>query len=75
MNDAKKKYLWKLIQSTGDYLINKLPNHPNHPSGRNPYAHVALKVKNKFGSTYKDLLDEKYGEIIKYLNLIKKNEG
>jgi len=45
MNDSKKKYLWKLIQSTGDYLINKLPNHPNHPSGRNPYAHVALKVK------------------------------
>jgi len=75
MNDAKKKYLWKLIQSTGDYLINKLPNHPNHPSGRNPYAHVALKVKNKFGSTYKDSPDEKYGEIIKYLNLIKKNEG
>ena len=49
MNDANKKYLWKLIQSTGDYLINKLPDHPNHPSGRNPYAHVALKVKNKFG--------------------------
>jgi len=75
MNDSKKKYLWKLIQSTGDYLINKLPNHPNHPSGRNPYAHVALKVKTKFGSTYKDLPDENYDEIIKYLNLIKKNEG
>ena len=75
MNDAKKKYLWKLIQSTGDYLINKLPDHPNHPSGRYPYAHVALKVKNKFRSTYKNLLDEKYGEIVKYLNLIKKNEG
>ena len=75
MNDDNKKYLWKSIQSTGDYLINKLPDHPNHPSGRNPYAHVALKVKNKFGSTYKDLPDEKYGEIVKYLNLIKKNEG
>ena len=74
MNDANKKYLWKLIQSIGDYLINKLPDHPNHPSGRNPYAHVALKVKKKFGPTYKDLPDEKYGEIIKYLNLIKKNE-
>ena len=74
MNDAKKKYLWKLIQSTGDYLINKLPDHPNHPSGRNPYAHVALKVKNNFGSSYKYLPDEKFDEIIKYLNLIKKNE-
>ena len=75
MNDAKKKYLWKLIQSTGDYLINKLPDHPNHPSGRNPYAHVALKIKSNFGSSYKDLSDEKFEEIKEYLNLIKKNEG
>ena len=75
MNDANKKYLWKLIQSTGDYLINKLPDHPNHPSGRNPYAHVALKIKSNFGSSYKDLPDEKFEEIKEYLNLIKKNEG
>ena len=75
MNDAKKKYLWKLIQSTGDYLINKLPDHPNHPSGRNPYAHVALKIKSNFRSSYKDLPDEKLEEIKEYLNLIKKNEG
>ena len=75
MNDVNKKYLWKLVQSTADYLINKLPDHPNHPSGRNPYAHVALKVKNNFGSSYKDLPDEKLDEIKEYLNLIKKNEG
>ena len=75
MNDVNKKYLWKLVQSTGDYLINKLPDHPNHPSGRNPYAHVALKVKNNFGSSYKDLPDEKFDAIIDYLKLIKKNEG
>jgi hypothetical protein len=75
MNDGNKKYLWKLIQSTGDYLINKLPDHPNHSSGRNPYAHVALKIKSNFGSSYKDLPDEKFEEIKEYLNLIKKNEG
>jgi hypothetical protein len=75
MNNANKKYLWKQIQLTGDYLVNKLPDHPYHPSGRNPYAHVALKVKNNFGASYKDLPDEKYDEIIEYLNLIKKNEG
>ena len=75
MNDVNKKYLWKLIQSTGDYLINKLPDHPNHPSGRNPCAHVALKIKSNFGSSYKDLPDEKLDEIKEYLNLIKKNEG
>ena len=74
MNDANKKYLWKLIQSIWDYLINKLPDHPNQPNGRNPYAHVALKVKNNFGSSYKDLPDEKFYEIKEYINLIKKNK-
>ncbi len=75
MNQDNKKYLWKLIQLTGDSLINKLPDHPNHPNGRNPYAHVALKVKNKFGKSYKDLLDEKVHEVINYLNILKQTEG
>ena len=52
MNDNNRKYLWSLIQSTGDFLLGKLSDHPNHPKGRNPYAHVALKVKTKFGLSY-----------------------
>ena len=75
MNDQNKKYLWNLIQSTGDFLLNKLPDHPNHPKGRNPYAHVALKVKNEFGSSYKDIPDEKINDVVNYLHSIKKNEG
>ena len=75
MNQDNKKYLWKLIQLTGDSLINKLPDHPNHPNGRNPYAHVALKVKNKFGKSYKYLPDEKVNEVINYLNKLKQTEG
>ena len=75
MNQDNKKYLWKLIQLTGESLINKLPDHPNHPNGRNPYAHVALKVKNKFGKSYKYLPDEKVNEVINYLNILKQTEG
>ena len=75
MNDQNKKYLWNLIQSTGDFLLNKLPDHPNHPKGRNPYAHVALKVKNEFGSSYKDIPDEKINDVVNYLNSIKKMRG
>jgi hypothetical protein len=75
MNDHNKKYLWNLIQSTGDFLLNKLPDHPNHPKGRNSYAHVALKVKTKFGSSYKDLPDYKFEEVIEYLKSIKNTEG
>ena len=75
MNDDNRKYLWNLIQSTGDFLLDKLPEHPNHPKGRNPYAHVALKVKTKFGISYKDLPDDKLEEVKRFLNFIKMDEG
>ena len=44
-----------MIQEAGDYLLGQLPDHPNHPKGRNPYAHVAICVKEKFGNSYKDI--------------------
>ena len=75
MNDENKKNLWRLIQLTGDNLINKLPDHPNHPNGRNPYAHVALKIKNYYGLSYKDLPDDKLEDVRLFLDNIKKEEG
>ena len=73
MNKENASKLWKLIQEAGDYLQDQLPDHPNHPKGRNPYAHVALEVKNHFGMTYKDIPDEKFNEVINYLEEIKSN--
>ena len=57
MNKENASKLWKIIQQAGDDLQGKLPDHPNHPKGRNPYAHVALCVKNKFKLSYKDIPD------------------
>ena len=73
MNKENEKNLWKSIQETGDFLKGKLPDHPNHPKGRNPYAHVALEVKNHFGMTYKDIPDKKYNQVLEYLEKLKKN--
>ena len=73
MNKDNSKKLWKIIQEAGDYLQGQLPDHPNHPKGRNPYAHVALEVKNHFGMTYKDIPDEKFNEVINYIEEIKSN--
>ena len=56
----------------GDYL-EVLPDHPNHPKGRNPYAHVAICVKNKFNASYKDIEDEKFYEVLRYIEFLKKN--
>ena len=55
MNEEKSRQLWKIIQEAGDYLQGQLPDHPNHPKGRNPYAHVAICVKSKFKQSYKDI--------------------
>ena len=73
MNTENKKKLWSEILLAGDFLKNKLPDHPNHPRGRNPYAHVALEIKNKFHNSYKDLEDEKFTDIISYIEIIKKH--
>ena len=73
MNKENASKIWKLIQEKGDFLKGKLPDHPNHPKGRNPYAHVALEVKNHFGMTYKDIPDEKFDDVITYVEFLKKN--
>jgi len=73
MNEDNRRKLWKVIQEAGLYLLGQLPSHPNHPKGRNPYAHVALCVKNKFQASYKDIPDTKYNEVVDYINFLKDN--
>ena len=62
-----------MIQEAGDFLKNKLPNHPSHPKGRNPYAHVALCIKTKFNKSYKDIDDIKFDEVVDYIEYLKNN--
>ena len=73
MNKKNAIKLWKMIQEAGDYLQGQLPEHPNHPRGRNSYAHVALCVREKFNASYKDISDEKLNDVLKYIEFLKKN--
>ena len=73
MNKENTSKLWKMIQEAGDYLQGQLPNHPYHPKGRNPYAHVAICVKEKFGNSYKDIPDAKFQEVVDYINFLEEN--
>tara|TARA_B100000900_G_scaffold304883_1_gene263514 strand:- start:160 stop:387 length:228 start_codon:yes stop_codon:yes gene_type:complete len=73
MNKENKSKLWKKIQEAGDFLLGQLPDHPHHPKGRNPYAHVAICVKEKFQMSYKDIPDEKFDEVLVYIDFLKKN--
>ena len=73
MNKENASKLWKIIQEAGDYLKGQLPEHPNHPKGRNPYAHISLEIKTKFQKSYKDIDDEKFQEVLDYIEVLKKN--
>ena len=73
MNKENASKIWRLIQETGDFLKGKLPDHPNHPKGRNPYAHVAICIKDKFKVSYKEIPDEKLNEVIDFIEYLKNN--
>ena len=73
MNKENASKLWKIIQEAGDYLHGQLPDHPNNPKGRNSYAHVAICIKNKFNTSYKDIDDSKYNEVLEFIDYLKKN--
>ena len=73
MNEENSKKIWLYIQEAGDKLVDKLPPSKNHPRGRNPYAHVAICVKSKFNASYKDIPDEQFDEVIKYIEFLKEN--
>ena len=73
MTPDNTKKIWNQILAAGDFLKDKLPEHPNHPKGRNPYAHVALEIKNKFNKSYKDIPNEKFNFVLEYIEFLKKN--
>ena len=73
MNEKNKVKVWKLIQKTGDELKGKLPMRSSHPKGRNPYAHIALEIKNRFGMSYSNISDEEIPELEKFIFYIRDN--
>ena len=73
MRKENSSKIWKIIVAAGDYLQNKLPDHPNHQKGRNPYAHIAICIKSKFNNSYKDIEDKRFNEVVKYIEYLKQN--
>ena len=71
MNDKNKKLAWNEITNLGDFLKNKLPESKSRPERRNPYAHVLVLIKKKFGCSYKDIKDEDFKTLIKFIEFIK----
>ena len=73
MNAENKKSLWNYLQDAGDKLEGKLPPSSRHPKGRNPYAHLAKCIKSKYRKSYSSLPDEKYQEVISFIDYLVEN--
>ena len=73
MNEENSKKIWSYIQEAGDKLVGKLPPSKNRPNGRNPYAHVAICVKGKFSQSYKEIPNDKYQEVLDYIDFLVEN--
>ena len=71
--EQNRRTVWSLIQKQGDILKDKLSYHPYHPKGRNPYAHVAICVKNKFGQSYKEIPDERMIDVLEFIDDLVEN--
>ena len=73
MHEELAKILWEEIKTAGDRLKGTLPPSPRHPQGRNPYAHIAICIKSRFGVSYKDIPDNQYDEVISFIEHLVKN--
>lgn len=73
LNRENSRIIWTHIQDAGDKLIGKLPPSRYHPKGRNPYAHVAICVKERFGQSYKEIPDERIQEVMDFIDHLVEN--
>ena len=73
MSPENAKLLFAYMQQAGQELVGRLPESIRHPNGRNPYAHVAICVKDKFGCTYKEIDDSLLEEVKRYIDQLVEN--
>ena len=73
MNDNNTKKIWNYMQEAGNKLVDQLPPSRRHPKGRNPYAHVAICVKKRFGQSYKEIPDHKVLEVMDFIDYLVEN--
>ena len=74
MSPEFKKIIRKAALAAGDELKGTLPNHPAHPKGRNPYAHVFERIKSKMGGrSYAECEDWEAKRILNIIEYYTKN--
>jgi len=71
--DNQKKIRERILEAA-KVLKDKLPDHPRHPQGRNPYAHIPKVIKDAAGGiSYKDLPDEALSYVMELIQYCEDN--
>lgn len=73
MTPENQELVREKITVAAEKLIGRLPDHPRHPAGRNPYAHIASVIIELTGSSYKDLPDDYLETVLYIINHCEKN--
>jgi len=64
----------KRILEAAKTLEGRLPDHPKHPQGRNPYAHIPKVIKDSTGGiSYKELPDEAFELVMQLIQYCEEN--
>ena len=70
MNEENRQLVWARMQEAAEELRGKLlPSH-RHPRGRNPNAHIAKCIKNRFRNSYRDIPDAKIEAVMDYIDSV-----
>ena len=70
MNEENRQLVWARMQEAANELRGKLlPSH-RHPRGRNPNAHIAKCIKNRFRNSYRDIPDAKIEAVMDYIDSV-----
>jgi hypothetical protein len=70
MNEENRKMVWARMQEAANELRGKLLPSSRHPRGRNPNAHIAKCIKNKWRKSYREIPDQKVEAVLEYIDYI-----
>jgi hypothetical protein len=64
MRQELRDRLHKIVQQAAKQCEGRLPDHPNHPHGRIPIAHIYDVVQGIMGKPARECRDIRYDEIL-----------
>ena len=73
MTSNSNKIILKRIREAAEKIKGRLPDHLNHPDGRNPYAHIPKVIIDLLGESYKTLPDDKFDDVMTIIDYCEEN--